>query len=121
MIYGARPRDPARDLFHLIPTNELGNPADVARSLRPYQKLGIIEFVFGHSRVTEIRRQSEQLLPLFRDTDARAASTLFATLSDVSASGHLLERPMPPSRSTQAACPTLDASATSIRRPLLTS
>jgi hypothetical protein len=39
--------------------------------------------------LTEIRRQGEQLLPLLHDTDARAASTLVATLADAYASAHL--------------------------------
>ena len=68
----------------------VGSAADVARSLRRYQELGITKFVLSDTPyLTEIRRQGEQLLPLLHDTDARAASTLVATLSDASASGHL--------------------------------
>ena len=45
----------------------VGSPADVARSLRKYQALGVSHFVLSDTPyVPEIRRQGDQLLPLLR-------------------------------------------------------
>lgn len=45
----------------------VGSAADVARSLRKYQELGITHFVLSDTPyLPEIRRQGEQLLPLLR-------------------------------------------------------
>ena len=45
----------------------VGSAADVARSLRRYQALGVTHFVLSDTPyLTEIRRQGEQLLPLLR-------------------------------------------------------
>ena len=46
----------------------VGSPADVARSLRKYQDLGITHFVLSDTPyLSEIKRQGDQLLPLLRD------------------------------------------------------
>jgi alkanesulfonate monooxygenase len=46
----------------------VGSAADVARSLRKYQDLGITHFVLSDTPyLPEIKRQGEQLLPLLRD------------------------------------------------------
>ncbi|NEJ72945.1 LLM class flavin-dependent oxidoreductase [Rhizobium phaseoli] len=46
----------------------VGSAADVARSLRKYQDLGITHFVLSDTPyLSEIKRQGDQLLPLLRD------------------------------------------------------
>ena len=46
----------------------VGSAADVARSLRRYQELGISHFVLSDTPyLSEIKRQGDQLLPLLRD------------------------------------------------------
>lgn len=53
----------------------VGSAADVARSLRKYEDLGVTHFVLSDTPyLAEIRRQGDQLLPLLRryDTGARA-------------------------------------------------
>ncbi|MBY8870285.1 LLM class flavin-dependent oxidoreductase [Micromonospora sp. PLK6-60] len=46
----------------------VGSAADVARSLRRYQALGVTHFVLSDTPyLPEIRRQGDQLLPLLRD------------------------------------------------------
>jgi alkanesulfonate monooxygenase len=65
----------------------VGSAADVARSLKKYEALGISHFVLSDTPyLAEIRRQGEQLLPLLRNhsplaTDAEQASrpVAFAT------------------------------------------
>ncbi len=45
----------------------VGSAADVARSLRKYQDLGITHFVLSDTPyLAEIKRQGDQLLPLLR-------------------------------------------------------
>jgi alkanesulfonate monooxygenase len=45
----------------------VGSAADVARSLRKYEELGISHFVLSDTPyLSEIKRQGEQLLPLLR-------------------------------------------------------
>lgn len=45
----------------------VGSAADVARSLREYEELGISHFVLSDTPyLSEIKRQGEQLLPLLR-------------------------------------------------------
>ncbi len=45
----------------------VGSAADVARSLRKYEQLGISHFVLSDTPyLSEIRRQGDQLLPLMR-------------------------------------------------------
>jgi alkanesulfonate monooxygenase len=52
----------------------VGSAADVARSLRKYQALGITHFVLSDTPyLAEIARQGDQLLPLLRDAPAAAA------------------------------------------------
>jgi alkanesulfonate monooxygenase len=46
----------------------VGSAADVARSLRKYQELGITHFVRSDTPyLNEIKRQGSQLLPLLKD------------------------------------------------------
>ena len=53
----------------------VGSAADVARSLRKYQDLGISYFVLSDTPyLTEIKRQGLQLLPLMRDEAVALAS-----------------------------------------------
>ena len=53
----------------------VGSAADVARSLRKYQDLGISYFVLSDTPyLAEIKRQGQQLLPLLREHSAAAAA-----------------------------------------------
>ncbi|MEV4410979.1 LLM class flavin-dependent oxidoreductase [Catellatospora sp. NPDC049609] len=53
----------------------VGSAADVARSLRRYQQLGVTHFVLSDTPyLPEIRRQGEQLLPLLRQEASTAAA-----------------------------------------------
>jgi alkanesulfonate monooxygenase len=64
----------------------VGSAADVARSLRKYEALGITHFVLSDTPyLQEIKRQGEQLLPLLRRRrDEAPAATREAQLSGAS-------------------------------------
>jgi alkanesulfonate monooxygenase len=67
----------------------VGSPADVARSLKKYQALGVTHFVLSDTPyLEEIRRQGDQLLPLLRGDEAAPAP---APATSAATAGELVE------------------------------